>query len=723
MHTMKYTHPIFVPLVILVFLAIGGCSRDPVVVKTKEPEGAKPTNPFQQVLDGFRYPENPRENDDWTRFRDAVRQLDGHFAKADVLDRISKSAAEQRSFLENELGLNAAELAEVEATSFRTADAHYLDECSLLQEAARALDVRGLPAAEQSRIYFQWVMRNVISHEQGDCNTPPAFTLRRGVGSPMERALVFLALLRQTQIEGCLVIVPDTVPLQFLVAAHDAKTSSLRLFDTRLGLPVLASDGKTVATFQEVVKNPSLLQPSALSPAEVERLQPWIVCPLHALAPRFFELQRGLSPFEPMVLHLNAQKLSKEIAQAAKMPAKIWKADIEFAPADRRRPTVSPTRWLRTFLPKEEGGIDETSRAEMYARTGLPLQHVLVNYGQINVTEGLLPAPVYRGLQYITRLIFNKYELQPREMLLRGRHDAMIRRQERLHFFVRHESLLNLSRDAVFAKERVEWQRKIAAEYADLLRDPKTQSQMQQTGAIWTRDVFIRFLIDVDNEKQLDRTDKTTVMTQILAVGIRDYFDLELARARGTAQHEKAARAQATLTAYVKPPATARERANEAWEIAGSSWGNVYLDRINLPSLIEQQRKQARERRPMPDMRDEIHTQVSLLEKLHLDVHKYLHARLRFAECQEVLVGAKQARAELEKIQKVIETLEKQGLLKADIENVGERLRAFETARAFFQPRLDLLARDWMVGGNNHWLKRHIDQRIALLASGAATAQ
>ena len=48
--------------------------------------------------------------------------------------------------------------------------------------------------------HFRWVMRNVLLHEQGDSWTPPAFTLRRGCGSALERALVFLALLRQASI-------------------------------------------------------------------------------------------------------------------------------------------------------------------------------------------------------------------------------------------------------------------------------------------------------------------------------------------------------------------------------------------------------------------------------------------------------------------------------------------------------------------------------------------
>lgn len=711
---MKYLLQSLFMLVAVVILGSAGCSRPPKVAEIKN--GAKPdrpTNVFQRVLDGFRYPDNPRGSDDWTRFRDGIRQLDNHFAQAEILDRIGKSAAGQRKFLESELGLSAAELSEIEATSFRTADAHYLDECFLLKEAAQSLDVRDLPAADQANLYFQWVMRNILPHEQGDSNTPPGFTLRRGFGSSMERAMVFLALLRQAQIEGCVVVVPDSVPLQFLVGVHDAKASSLRLFDTRLGLPVL-NKNKGIATFHEALADPSLLEPSKITPEQVKKLEPWIVCPIYALAPRLFELQRGFSPFVSLTLHLNAGDLHKEIAKAAGMPVKAWKVDIEFASpgSEEHKAVNSPARWLRAFLPKEEGGSDETKRAAIFYQSRLPFPSVMANYTQINMTELLLPAPVFRSLQNLTKLVFDKYELQTREMLLRSRHDALSRRHERIQVFVRHESLLGLLRDETFAKERGEWQEKLNTDFANLVADPKMQAQAQQVAAIWTQDVFIRFLLDVENEKQLDHADRTSVMTKILAVGMRDYFDGELPRVRAMANHEKAAHAQAILTASAKQPAAAKERAREAWEIAAGSWGNLYLDRISLFGLIDQHHKSVRERRKSATVNEELHTQVSLLEKVHLDVHKYFQARLRLAECRAALEGPNSARIYLEQSRTEIDALEKKGILKADVQSFSDRLRASQNAQAIFQPRLDLLARDWTPTGSYFWLKKELDARL-----------
>src|SRR5438132_607129 len=82
-----------------------------------------------------------------------------------------------------------------------------LEACFLLRDAARSLEVglAGGKAARQTPLDraeagFAWVVREVrlpppgrqpISAEPA----PPAPVLRRGQGSPLERALVFLALL------------------------------------------------------------------------------------------------------------------------------------------------------------------------------------------------------------------------------------------------------------------------------------------------------------------------------------------------------------------------------------------------------------------------------------------------------------------------------------------------------------------------------------------------
>jgi hypothetical protein len=64
----------------------------------------------------------------------------------------------------------------------------------------------------------------------------------------------------------------------------------------------------------------------------------------------------------------------------------------------------------------------------------------------------------------------------------------------------------------------------------------------------------------------------------------------------------------------------------------------------------------------------------------------------------------------LTKTKAEIESMEKIGLLKAEIKSIGGTLR--DPGRTFFQKRLDLLEHDWSAHGSYFWLKREIDIRL-----------
>jgi len=92
-------------------------------------------------------------------------------------------------------------------------------------------------------------MRQVSLEENSD-RVPPAFTLRRGWGSSLERALVFVELLRQVgtpdQLRGCLVYCPEKpsgLPRLWACGVVVDNGDDIYLFDPRLGLPVPAAGG------------------------------------------------------------------------------------------------------------------------------------------------------------------------------------------------------------------------------------------------------------------------------------------------------------------------------------------------------------------------------------------------------------------------------------------------------------------------------------------------
>ncbi|MBI2805567.1 MAG: hypothetical protein HYX68_11370 [Planctomycetes bacterium] len=727
MRRFLFLFAIFTPIALV---SLNGCNRPPKIkVEEKSPSAAATTNIWRHFLDSVRYPDNPRESDDWRRFRDGVRQLDGHFAKADVVNGLILTK-EDRRFLQTNVGLDNAELAEIESLSARSADAHYLDECFLLRDAARTLENQYLTVPEQAHLCFRWVMRNMLPHEQQDSNTPPAFALRRGTGSAMERALVFLALLRQLDIEGCLIVAPNGNAPQFLVAALDRKTratgkkdeivldpaaSRLYLFDPRLGLAVLGKDGKSVVTLKEAIVDATLLKPHAITPERAKKLEAWIVCPLYALAPRMLEMQRGVrGAGGGLTLYLNPRELKTELETISGLPTGVWKTSVSFPTRDSQfhRATTCPTRWLRDFLPKAEGGLDDGApkRTEVFEFLRYPFEDAMVNYARIALTSEILPESVYLSLQYITRELFQKYAVQPRELFLHGQYDPMKRRQERLQIFVKSEALAGLTQDPIFHKERIAWVQKVRNLNANIPANPGQQAKQRQAmQAIWMEDAFLRWMLETDSETQLDRADKKSVMTKIVAFGMLESLDFELARVRAGLGHEEADRAQANLESQQKPSAQAKQRARQAWEVARSSWANFYLHRIAIKPLIERQLIQLSQ---VP----RLEVRLSLLEKAHLDLHRYFHARIQLAECIAILDGAKEAKTELDSTRAEIEAFEKSGQFQTQIKNLSTKVPSNPEIQRVVQGRLDLLGRCWSQDGSYAWLKKQIVQRVARLA-------
>ena len=72
----------------------------------------------------------------------------------------------------------------------------------------RSLRLDRLAPREQARACFDWVMRQVQLRDRAGDALPPDFVLRRGWGTALERAQIFLAVLQQLGIDGCMLAVP-----------------------------------------------------------------------------------------------------------------------------------------------------------------------------------------------------------------------------------------------------------------------------------------------------------------------------------------------------------------------------------------------------------------------------------------------------------------------------------------------------------------------------------
>ncbi len=703
---------------VLLFIQVG-CKRPPTVkvTKTDEKRTAVEASPFRSAMETFRYPDNPQLGIDWSRFREGMLQLKPYFDQDNVRERARLSASE-REFLEKRTELPVAIVAELEGVRFRDTDAHYLDECYLLRDIAKSTNVSGVAGLALAEHHFRWVMRNVVLHEQVDQFAPPAFVLRRGYAGALERAVVFLGLLRQAKLDGCLLIAPpDGEATPFLVGVINPKTEKLHLFDTRLGLPLRGKDNRLIATLEELQADASLGQRSKIDAAHLQKMTATLVLPLQGLAPRMLELQKGMTSHEAIVLHVDAGQIHANIAKAvAPMPVTAW---TNAGPAN-----PAPTWWLTQFLPPQEGGTDNRRRTIGFAASSGPLANVVLNYAQVNLTKSLLPAAAWNMLLGISDDLINKYDVQPREMFLHGQHEAMIRRLDRMQKLTKNDLFSGLAEDKVFRTDLAAWQKTAGLAYARLgSEDARQRGQGQyELQELWRRDPVLDVLINLDKDDKIEHEDRTnpkgtaiedrikatkpSMLVRILAVGMREVFDLELARIVAGANHEKAASAQAAVDASLKPTDSAKERADEAWGLAKTSWSSFYLSRLALDFIIEQRVEQAKIQ--------PILIRIPLLESMHRDTFRILNAKLRLSECVFYTQGQDESLAYLTSVKSEIEGIEKKGLMAALTAQTLAELRQHSGPEAnALTKRLELLDNDWRLTGTYAWLKQHIDARIA----------
>src|SRR5262249_3955636 len=203
-----------------VLVGTKGCSRpeDPSGGKgDHQGRNQKPSYYLQKALDRMRTVASSPKSGPSSLYasRAVVAELNNYLKAQKPALRLQPGA---RNLLQSQLFLDAGELAEVESKVFTPLDAYYLQFCFQMAEAARSLDLRGLSTLERARLGFEWVVRQVSLKDRvlnnlgakvrEDDLLPPQMVLQLGYGMSKERALVFLALLQQMQIDGCMIALP-----------------------------------------------------------------------------------------------------------------------------------------------------------------------------------------------------------------------------------------------------------------------------------------------------------------------------------------------------------------------------------------------------------------------------------------------------------------------------------------------------------------------------------
>lgn len=436
--------------------------------------------------------------------RAALQQINSEMGEKAAM-RPPALTKEQKDWLRANLRLSDEELIEVESNHYTRLDHQHLFRCFLMRDAASALGVKGVrsPAGKQEvrekpldQIVraFAWVMREVRLHPEEGEASPPSFVLRRGWGSALERALVFLALLEQLG-------EPDAAQpeaLGFLLEVLDDRggmnlwtcgvvigdNKDVYLFDPHLGLPLPGPNGEGVATLAQVRDKAEILAQLnvdeknrySVTKEQAQAAQAQLICPLSALSPRMRYLQdKLLAPAVRVRLTSDAGK-DRERVQAACSVGAAKPVPVQL-PRDK-------CTLLRRFLPVEEGGTDTTSRVQRF-------QLALVSWSNLPPVfqdERVFPRKSVMGVQvlalfaasFITPTMESGY---PRDLLLRGRYGSAVEKlvSERETWRSAKEQRANAGN---LEQQFQAWLDTATRDYAKLVKAKSPQERQQAEGQV-----------------------------------------------------------------------------------------------------------------------------------------------------------------------------------------------------------------------------------------------
>jgi hypothetical protein len=514
--------------------------------------------------------------------------------------------------LRKQLGLDEGDLAELTSSTFTPLDAHHLESCFLLRDAARSLELvvaagrtKQTPL-ERAELAFAWVVRQVRLQPpsaQGDAVTqepaPPAFVLRRGWGTPLERALVFLAVLEQfglddeaaAGLQGALLFCPgagkgeEKGRLWACGVAVGEHADALHLFDPRLGLPLPGPGGKGVATLAAVRSEPSVLGQLQIdkvrydvTPEQAKAAEVFLAVPLSALAPRLALLQNRLlreRAWKDQTLPPQVRvRLAEDLAQA--------RATVQDAVKKSGSPALVAL-WpggatvLRCFVPKAAGGGDTGKPADLRIVKAEQALVPLQDYPAL-LSDPRKFSPDQRLGQRLRQIFMNPFVscLAPgsaREEILRGRlvnvAPGLVNEQE-------HWSQAGLRRRAAQPEELQagidRWVEEAFARIAALQANPNDPNARAAEQEIWKWRPGDAVAVELFGAIARSRTAEVTYLL-------------------GLYNHEVAARRQARKDLAGRGSSAADGRKAEvAWKDAAGYWKEYIDSPGDRPGLVAARR-------------------------------------------------------------------------------------------------------------------------------------
>lgn len=256
-------------------------------------------------------------------YRSVVEQLNSYFDHQGINKEIPMPAADEDMLRKMLSEINgdfekARRIDEVKNRFFNTlSDANYIDSCLLFRDAYRALsnDMGEIPSKgnQQAVDDYQlalvkhihgWTMRQAAlrTNPSGIKEWPAHEVLRLGAGTAEDRLRVFISLLNQSDIDSCAVVIKTQIRQDNVVETRQVPVltgvligKSVYLFDPYTGQPVPGSTTGTIATYEQLKKQPTLLttRPDAPTATQLAESELVLLTPINALAPRMAILEKN----------------------------------------------------------------------------------------------------------------------------------------------------------------------------------------------------------------------------------------------------------------------------------------------------------------------------------------------------------------------------------------------------------------------------------------------
>ncbi len=213
----------------------------------------------------------------------------------------------------------------------------------LLDWTTRNVQLDTLPPTPKDPLATAGSTETVLPSARGEVGPGyahlPLEILLYGRGDAHERARIFILLCRQMGIDAVMLGFPEeqsTVRRGWLPAALVG--GKLYLFDTALGLPIPGSDGKGIATLDQVLKQPEILRQLDLPgvaayPITEKDLKLGPVAMIEAepsaLSRRMQLLQAAMPPARRLALATQPSQLEPKLRKANVSGVSLWSAPFE----------------------------------------------------------------------------------------------------------------------------------------------------------------------------------------------------------------------------------------------------------------------------------------------------------------------------------------------------------------------------------------------------------